>query len=241
VAAKVAEELPEAFILGATIRGRELAARVAGMRECALISEVNWISLGDGVIETERNMYGGAAVLSEGTKGFAVFTVAPGKYRACKDEAHTGRIIEVQVETDRRIRQIKIEPIIREGVDISKAARIVGVGMGFDKKEDLVLAQNLAQALDAEIASTRPITEDRKWLPPETYVGISGAVIKPELYIGLGVSGQIQHIYGIRDAKIIVGININDKAPIFHAADYAILGDLYEIAPLLAEEVKKAG
>jgi electron transfer flavoprotein alpha subunit len=79
---------------------------------------------------------------------------------------------------------------------------------------------------------------DIHWLPASQYIGISGANIKPQLYLSMGVSGQVQHIFGVRDAKVIVAIDRNEKAPIFRAADYGIIGDMYEIVPLLIEALK---
>ena len=84
--------------------------------------------------------------------------------------------------------------------------------------------RELADALGAEIACTRPVAEDRDWLPTERYIGISGASVRPDLYLGLGVSGQVQHTFGIRDAKIIVGVNTNPDAPLFGVCDYAVVG-----------------
>jgi electron transfer flavoprotein alpha subunit len=111
--------------------------------------------------------------------------------------------------------------------------------MGMDKAEDMKIAQDLADAIGAVIACTRGIAEERHWLPVEQYIGISGAVIKPKLYISMGVSGQVQHVFGIRDAQIIVAVDTNEKAPVFKAADYGIVGDMYEVIPALTEALKK--
>jgi len=241
MATVIAKVRPESFLVGATVRGREIGARLAAILGSPLVSEVNRISLAKGALETERTMYGGAAVLTETVGGFAVITISGGKHQSSREEGRSAEIVTVAADIDTRVTQVRVEPIVREGADITKAARIVCVGMGFDKKDDLAIARGLAAALGGEIAATRPITEDRKWLPAETYVGISGAVIRPNLYIGLGVSGQIQHTYGIRDAKIVAAVNNNERATIFQAADYAIVGDLYEIAPLLTEMIGRAG
>ena len=239
--AKVLSEEPAPFLVGATVRGREIAAGIAGILNCALIADINRLSITDTLLETDRMVYGGMVVQTEGFTPPAVIVVPPGKYTSVKDDTRKAEIITIPAETDDRVRQIKTEEIVRQGADITKASRIVCVGMGFDKKEELAIAQCLAEALCAEVAATRPVTEDRKWLPEEHYVGISGAIISPDLYIGMGLSGQIQHTYGIRDAKIIVGINNNDKAPIFQVADYGIVGDMYEVVPVLAEAIKKLG
>ena len=240
--AKVLSGEPSMFFVAATVRGRDVAAQAAALCDCALISDAGRVSMaGEGTVETERMMYGGAVVITEQCSAPAVVIVPPGKYTAVRDEARTGDIETITAEEDLRVKQTNLEKIVRQGTDITKASKIVCVGMGFDKKEDLSMAQDLANALGAEVAATRPLTEDRKWLPAELYVGISGAVISPDLYIGMGLSGQIQHTYGIRDAKIIVGINNNDKAPIFQMADYGIVGDMYEVVPVLTEAIKGLG
>jgi electron transfer flavoprotein alpha subunit len=113
------------------------------------------------------------------------------------------------------------------------------VGRGLDKKEDLKLAEDLAGVLGGAVGCTRSIAEDYGWMPEATYIGLSGRTIRPKLYISLGVSGQVQHVAGIRDSKIIVGIDTNENAPIFAAADYGIVGDLHEAAPLLTAALKE--
>ena len=110
--------------------------------------------------------------------------------------------------------------------------------MGLAEPHDLALAGDLADALDAEVACTRPVAEDRGLLPTERYIGISGAHVHPDLYVGLGVSGQVQHTVGFRDAKVVVGINTNPAAPLFAVCDYAVVGDAHEIVPLLAAAVR---
>jgi electron transfer flavoprotein alpha subunit len=109
-----------------------------------------------------------------------------------------------------------------------------------DKKEDIDLARQLAQALGGEVGCSRPIAEELQWLPEEVYIGISGKKVKPALYLGIGVSGQVQHITGIRDSKVIFAINKDENAPIFEAADYGIVGDLYSVVPMLIDELKAA-
>jgi electron transfer flavoprotein alpha subunit len=238
MASFLARQSPRAFFVGATVRGREVAAQVAGHLKCGLVSEAARVCVKEGVIEADRMTYGGALVETETAQDLTIFTISAGKCQATKDDARSCDVISVPVEADSRVRQIKVKTIAKQGTDITKAAKIVCVGMGFDKLEDLSIAEDLARAMGATIASTRAIAEDRKWLPTDAYIGLSGAIIKPDLYIGLGVSGQIQHTYGIREAKIIVGVNNNPRATIFQVADYGIVGDLYEIAPLLARHVK---
>ncbi|NLB18626.1 MAG: electron transfer flavoprotein subunit alpha/FixB family protein [Syntrophomonadaceae bacterium] len=181
-------------------------------------------------------MYGGMVQQKEILNGFGVVTVPAGKFYSVTGNAE---VISMNVQADRRVSLVETAPIVRQGVDLTQADKVVCVGMGLDKEEDLQMARDLAEAIGAEIACTRGMAEERHWLPVELYIGISGAVIKPKLYISLGVSGQIQHVFGIRDSQIIVGIDANERAPIFKAADYGIIGDLYEVVPLLTEALKK--
>ena len=101
------------------------------------------------------------------------------------------------------------------------------------------MINELAQALNAEVACTRPLAEGLDWLPRERYIGISGANIRPDLYLGVGVSGQVQHMIGMRDSRVVVAINKDKEAPIFAQADYGIVGDLYEIVPALIKAIKE--
>jgi electron transfer flavoprotein alpha subunit len=129
---------------------------------------------------------------------------------------------------------------LRESADLSEAKVIVGIGRGIEKSEDIDLARELASTIGAALGCTRPIAEDLNWMPADSFIGISGQRVKPELYIGVGISGQIHHLSGIRDARVICAINSDENAPIFEAADYGIVGNLYEVLPKLTQEFKKA-
>lgn len=222
----------ELLVVGATARGRDIAARVAGYLDCGMVSDVSGLSYSDGQLSTERMMYGGAVVQSESVSGFGVVTAAAGKFSPVTGCAE---IVTVAVAADNRVTLVETAPIIKEGVDLRQASSVVCVGLGLEKEDDLQMARDLADVLQAELGCTRGIAEERHWLPVEQYIGISGAVIKPQLYLSMGVSGQVQHIFGVRDAKIIVAIDSNEKAPIFRSADYGIVGDMYEIIPLLTK------
>ena len=139
-----------------------------------------------------------------------------------------------------KIRQ-KPEPPFREAkqaVDLSQAARIVSVGRGIKGQEHLKIAEQLAQALGAELAASRPIC-DAGWLPMERQIGSSGQTVSPKLYVALGISGAIQHLVGMKGSRTIVAINKDADAPIFEVADYGIVGDLFEVVPAMIAEFKK--
>jgi electron transfer flavoprotein alpha subunit len=155
-------------------------------------------------------------------------------------EGREGKVREVSAVPFSAVTVISRTARARETVDITEAKIIVSVGRGFEKKEDVKLARDLADVLGGEVGCSRPIAEELRWLPEDVYMGISGKKVKPDLYIGVGVSGQIQHVTGIRDSKVIFAINRDENAPIFEAADYGIVGDLYQVVPILIEELKKA-
>ena len=117
--------------------------------------------------------------------------------------------------------------------NLAAARRIVSAGRGFKAQEDLALAEALASALGAEIACSRPLAEGTAWLPEDRYVGVSGMRVAPDVYVAVGISGQVQHTSGMNDTKVVVAVNNDDKAPIFQVADYGIVGDLYEVLPAL--------
>ena len=124
-------------------------------------------------------------------------------------------------------------------VDLSSAQRIVSVGRGIKEAENIPLVQELATALGAELAASRPIC-DNGWLPLERQVGSSGQTVAPKLYLAVGISGAIQHLVGMKGSQCVVAINKDPEAPIFEVADYGIVGDLFEVVPALTAAVKAA-
>ena len=237
--ALAAEQSPTVLFIGATLRGKDLAAKVAAGLKTGLVTDAQAVRIVDGNIETDRMMYGGLAVCTEILGPMSLVTIPPRAYEpAVKQAGRSGEIITVEVATPGDVVVGSVCPIARKGIDITTAEKLVCVGRGIGKQADMKLAFDLAEAVGGEVACTRSIAEDYHWLPAENYIGLSGQKVKPLLYLALGVSGQVQHIAGIRDAKIIVAVDINENAPIFEAADYGIVGDLYEIAPLLTEAAK---
>jgi len=124
-------------------------------------------------------------------------------------------------------------------VDLTAAEIIVSVGRGIGDKDKIPVVEELARALGAELAASRPIC-DAGWLPMERQVGSSGQTVSPKMYVAVGISGAIQHLVGMKGSKTIVAINKDANAPIFEVADYGIVGDLFEVVPALAEEIRKA-
>jgi len=241
IAGLASAEQTEVILVGGTLRGKDVAARVAAHLQAGLVTEAQTVLFAEGQLQTTRLIYGGLALATEATSLPAVATIAPQLFDESVSVGHPSEIVPVAVtDSDSRVTIREVNPVIREGVEITAARRIVCVGRGLGKQEDLKLVEALADAVGAEIGCTRGIAEDCRWLPVDRYIGISGRKVKPDFYISLGVSGQIQHVAGIRDAGIIVAVDTNEKAPIFSVADYGIVGDLYEVAPLLTAALKKA-
>jgi electron transfer flavoprotein alpha subunit len=127
---------------------------------------------------------------------------------------------------------------VKQAVDLSKADVIVAVGRGIKSQENIALAEKLAEALGGDIAASRPIC-DAGWLPIDRQIGSSGQTVAPKLYVALGISGAIQHLVGMKNSSTIVAVNKDPEAPIFDIADYGIVGDLFEVVPVLTEEIKR--
>ncbi len=127
----------------------------------------------------------------------------------------------------------------KQAVDLTQAEIIVSIGRGIKEQKNIELAKQLAEALGGELAASRPIC-DSGWLPMDRQIGSSGQTVAPKLYLALGISGAIQHIVGMKGSRAIIAINKDSEAPIFEIADYAVVGNLFDIVPPLIEEVKKA-
>jgi electron transfer flavoprotein alpha subunit len=245
LAQAAAQEDPDVILMGATQRGKEMAARLSARLGTGLCSNCTAfeVDAGKRLLVMERLLYGGAGVQrvvcatrpQMATIPARTFEPAPPG-----EKGGDGTIRELPFAPASAVKVLHRTPKVREAVDIREAKVVVCVGRGVEKKEDVRLARDLADALGGEVACSRPIAEELRWLPEEVYLGISGKKVKPDLYVGVGVSGQIQHVTGIRDSKVILAINRDENAPIFEAADYGIVGDLYQAVPILIEELKKA-
>lgn len=241
IAETLQAEAASVVLIGGSCRGKLTAAKVAARLEAGLATDASNITLEGNELIVERTIFGGLAVSTEGMAFPALVTIAPRSYDVmAPNDSLTGEITVKEVTVSPGVTIGAVEKIQRQGVSISEADRVIGVGRGVGKQEDLALIHALADAWGAEIGCSRPIAEDAKWFPVETYIGISGQKFTGSAYLAVGISGQIQHVSGIRDSKIIVAINSDENAPIFAAADYGIVGSLYDIVPLLTEAIKQA-
>ncbi|MBP2641848.1 MAG: Electron transfer flavoprotein alpha subunit [Firmicutes bacterium] len=240
VADVLQEEGADIVLIGGTIRGKYTAAKAAARLDAGLLTDAVKVMLENNKLIAERFVYGGLAVTTEELSFPAFVTIPPRSYEIMTAESEQGEVIVKEVTAEPGITVVDVIKTQQQGVDISKADRVIGIGRGVEKLEDLTMIQALADAAGAEVGCTRPICEELKWMPIDRYIGISGQVIKGSLYIAVGTSGQIQHVAGIRDSKVIVAINTNEKEPIFTASDYGIVGDYADIVPALTEALQNA-
>ena len=234
---------PDIILISATSRGKDLAARIATRLNAGLCSGCMALKFDDEskTLIMERLAYGGAAVQKVTCTTRPVMATIPPKTfePALPAEGRQGHIRELSAPAPSAVQVLEIKLKERGTKDITEAKVVVSVGRGIDKKEDIDTVRQLAEALGGEIACTRPISEELHWLPEELCIGLSGVQVKPDLYLGVGVSGQVQHVTGIRKAKVIAAVNKDENAPIFKVADFGIVGDLYDVVPKLIAELKK--
>jgi electron transfer flavoprotein alpha subunit len=233
---------PQLIVMPHTYLVRDFAPKLAARFGKALISDCVRAQVSSSSITFTRRIFLGkldADVVSDGEPPvFATFQ--SGAYRPDQAAKAGGAPIEsMEVEVG-QIRMTPEAPFqeVKQAVDLSKADIIVAVGRGIKSKDNLALAEKLAEALGGDLAASRPIC-DAEWLPIDRQIGSSGQTVAPKLYVALGISGAIQHLVGMKNSGTIVAINKDPEAPIFDIADYGIVGDLFEAVPVLTEEIKK--
>ncbi len=241
----IASVSPTWVVLPHTYQTRDFAPALAARLDRALVTDCTAIKKAGEQVLFSRPMYQGklAADVRPLGEGPWLVTTQIGAWRG--DTAARGaqpgpvRALDVAIDAS-AIRQRPEAPFqeARQAVDLSQAERIVAVGRGIKGPEHLPLAQQLAEALGAEVAASRPIC-DAGWLPMERQIGSSGQTVAPKLYVAVGISGAIQHVVGMKGSRTIVAVNKDADAPIFEVADYGYVGDLFEFLPALTTELKK--
>lgn len=226
------------LLVGGTLRGKHIAAYVAAKLNAGMTTDAKTLRIESGKLLATRVLYAGLAVCEEEVTLPAVATIRARTFLPPAPASSAGVVETATAEVDVRVTVNEVTATSAAGIDITAANKLVSAGRGFRKKEDLKLAEDLSGVLKAEIACSRGIAEGEHWLPIERYIGISGQTVKPDLYLAVGLSGQVQHMVGCRESKVIVAVNIDKGAPIFEAADYGIVGDLYEVLPLLTAALK---
>jgi electron transfer flavoprotein alpha subunit len=233
---------PQYIIMAHTYQVRDFAPKLAARFGREVVGDCIRYKNEGGKLTLTRRIFLGkldADVTIDGDAPYFI-TFQSGAFRgdsAAKGGAAQVETIDVEVG---EIRMTPEEPFqeAKASVDLTKSEIIVAVGRGIKSQENIAIAQQLADALGADLAASRPIC-DADWLPIDRQIGSSGQTVAPKVYIALGISGAIQHIVGMKNAGTIVAINKDSEAPIFDIADYGIVGDLFEAVPVLIEEIKK--
>lgn len=239
----IGELQPWVVLFPHTYQVRDFAPALAARCGRPLASDVVSMRTENGKILFERLLFQGKlrGEYSAALPPPAFASIQAGSYRASSLESGHAEVELRAAEIDPAAIRQKPEAPFRESaqaVDLAAAERIVAAGRGIQEEGNLTLVHELAGLLGAEVAASRPIC-DNGWLPMERQVGSSGQTVAPKLYVALGISGAIQHLVGMKGSKTIVAINKDPNAPIFEVADYGIVGDLFEVAPALIEELKK--
>jgi electron transfer flavoprotein alpha subunit len=236
------EHRNEIVLIGSNKNGKELAGRLAAKLDAGCVMDCTKVYMHDKKLTTERIVYSGNAIAVEQFTSAPQIVTVPSKVfdPLPKNPHHKGEIVKKKIDGEHSPSKIlKVQEMKSEGVNVEDAQIIVSCGRGFKKKEDIRLVSELADVLKGRtVGCSRPIAADLKWLSEDHWIGLSGHKVKPKLYVACGISGQIQHIAGMRDSGVIVAINKDPEALIFKSADYGIVGDLYEVLPKLTSAIK---
>ncbi|MCI9146761.1 MAG: electron transfer flavoprotein subunit alpha/FixB family protein [Hungatella sp.] len=233
----IREENPVLVLMASTRRGKCAAGRLAVRLDAGVATEVNRVEpVSDHEAVLKKMVYGGAAVASLKSAGkLSIALAGVGSYEAEKlPEPGTVREAEVSFEESGMV-CTKVQPKAEERVNLNAAKRIVGAGRGVGAQEKLGLLEDFAKKIGAEMACSRPIAEGEKWMPKNRYLGVSGVVVKPDVYVACGISGQVQHMVGVNEARVIIAVNKDKNAPIFKHCDFGIVGELNKVVPALTE------
>lgn len=233
---------PKTVVFPHTYQVRDYAPKLATRLRRPLVSDVVDVKVENGTPRFVRQLFQGKLNADVRVTGEPEFvSIQAGAFGAAERGDGQAPVEQFAVDLDASKIRSKPEQPFREAqrsIDLTAANVIVSVGRGIKEKENMPVVEELARALGAELAASRPIC-DNGWLPMERQVGSSGQTVSPKMYVAVGISGAIQHLVGMKGSQTVVAINKDENAPIFETADYAIVGDLFEIVPALTEEIKK--
>ncbi len=238
LAALIREKQFTVILFPHTYQARDFAPKLATRFERALLSDVTRLRVQDGRLIATRQLCQGKLNAELRPLGEPVFlSLQAGAFAPAAADSVSVTPLAVaggaRQQPEEKFREAQ------RAVDLSTAQTIVSVGRGIKEKENLTLIEDLAAALGAEIAASRPIC-DNGWLPMERQVGSSGQTVAPRLYVAVGLSGAIQHLVGMKGAKTVVAINKDENAPIFEVADYGLCADLFDVLPELMAAIRAA-
>jgi electron transfer flavoprotein alpha subunit len=243
VGSMLAAAAPGLVLIGSTAAGRDLAPRLAARLDAGIVTDCASVAIEDErVVATRPAMTRKAIARLAFGDGIRIAVVLPNVYPPAPVESgRTAEVVAVPVALDAgaiRTRVVDVSAVKRETVPLTEADIIVSGGRGLRGPENFALLDKLAAVLGAAVGSSRPPV-DSGWVPHDYEIGQTGKTVNPQLYIACGISGAPQHLAGMSGSRCIVAINKDPQAPIFGIATYGVVGDVFEILPLLTEEVRK--
>ncbi len=233
----ISKENPAVVILGASTQGKDLSARLSARLNAPLAMDCVSIRFEDKNLIATRHMYGGKVLADVSLDGNPQILAIRPNAMAIANAAGAGSIEKLDTDIGNTALQFIEKSLDAGKVELTEADTVVSGGRGMGGS-DFTVIEELAQLLDGAVGASRSAV-DEGWRPASDQVGQTGKVVSPNLYIACGISGAIQHLAGISSSKVIVAINKDTEAPIFSKADYCIEGNLFEIVPLITEEVRK--
>ena len=227
---KIAAEKPDLVLFDNSRNSRLCAAFAAVKLDTCVQTDASSISIEEGGVVTTRMAYGGSAVKTECSGRNALVVCAAGLFEAGSTET-AGEIVDVPVCAG-GVKEA-------QSVNLASAKKILAIGRGVGTADNLPMIYELAEAMGAELGCSRPVAEEEHWLPKERYIGVSGVFVKPDVYLAVGISGQVQHTVGTTQSKTVFAINKDKDAPIFADCDFGLVADLKEVIPAICSRMKK--
>ena len=232
----IVSQKPQLLLCESGSDGRLLAGYIAAKLGVSPLCDVMSLSCTADAVETTRLVYGGSAVKTEQCAFPAVAIVCAGTFEA-SDAAAEPQVTQINCSGSCSVELAGTSAVEASTVNLAAAKRVVGVGRGLASADNIPAAEKLAAALGAEIGCTRPVAEEEHWYSKDRYIGVSGVMIKPNFYLAIGISGQIQHMVGVNQTNVICAINKDENAPIIKQADYTLIGDVNAVLPAIIEKL----
>ena len=232
----IVSQKPQLLLCESGSDGRLLAGYTAAKLGVSPLCDVMSLSCTADAVETTRLVYGGSAVKTEQCAFPAVAIVCAGTFEA-SDAAAEPPVTQLNCSGSCSVELAGTSAVEASTVNLAAAKRVVGVGRGLASADNIPAAEKLAAALGAEIGCTRPVAEEEHWYSKDRYIGVSGVMIKPNFYLAIGISGQIQHMVGVNQTNVICAINKDENAPIIKQADYTLIGDVNAVLPAIIEKL----
>lgn len=241
LAAVLGARAPRVTLVGNTSMGMDLGAGLAAALGWPLVAYCRDARLEDGTLVATSQVYGGKILAEARAEGpHAILSMLAGSSPAAAGRAAGAPTVEEIAAPSGGRERVRFRRLIQPAagdVDITREAVLVSVGRGIQSKDNLPVVEELARALGGTVSASRPIV-DQGWLSRTRQVGKSGMTVKPKLYLAVGISGAPEHLEGMRGAELVVAVNTDPTAPIFNVAQYGVVGDLFDVLPLLTEKIK---